>query len=62
MRPFIFAVAVALCAGCGDKVPESNAAKDLGNIPKQTLDRAAAGADRAISQGVDRMKDEDKKQ
>ena len=38
MRPFIFAVAVALCAGCGDKVPESNAAKDLGNIPKQTID------------------------
>jgi hypothetical protein len=55
-------IVAMMLAGCGDKVPESKAAKDLGNIPKQTMDRASTGVDSAIQQGVDRMKEEDKKQ
>ena len=50
-----------LLAACGDKVPESKAAKEIGNIPKQTIDRATTGVDSAIQQGAERMKEEDKK-
>lgn len=55
-------LAVAHLVACGDKVPESKAAKEVGNIPKQTLDKAAAGVDSAVQQGVDRTKEADKKE
>jgi len=55
-------LAVMLVAACGDKVPESKAAKELGNVPKQTVDKAAAGVESAIQQGADRTREEDKKQ
>ena len=51
----------SLLAACGDKVPESKAAKEIGNIPKQTVDKASTGVDAAIQQGAERMKEEDKK-
>ena len=50
-----------LLAACGDKVPESKAAKDIGNTPKQTIDRATTGVDAAIRQGADRSQEEEKK-
>jgi hypothetical protein len=53
---------LVLVAACGDKVPESKAAKDVGNIPKQTIDRATTGVDSAIQQGADRIREEEKKQ
>jgi predicted small lipoprotein YifL len=49
-------------AACGDKVPESKAAKDVGNIPKQTLDKAVSGTENAMQKSEDRNKSEDQKQ
>ncbi len=62
MRLPVVVTLVALLAACGDKVPESKAAKDLGNVPKQTLDKASAGVAGAMQQGADRTREEDKKQ
>ena len=41
---------------CGDKTPESQAAKDIGNIPKQTEDKASADVNAALQKGADRDK------
>ena len=61
MRRVLTLIAWSLLAACGDKVPESKAAKEIGNIPKQTIDRATTGVDAAIQQGAERMKEEDRK-
>ena len=61
MRRVLTLIAWSLLAACGDKVPESKAAKEIGNIPKQTIDRATTAVDAAIQQGAERMKEEDKK-
>lgn len=53
---------VLLVVACGDKVPESKAAREVGNIPKQTVDRATTGVDSAIQQGAERIREEEKKQ
>ena len=57
--PIVAALALALInlSACGDKVPESQAAKEIGNIPKQTIDKAASGVDKALTQGAERLKD-----
>lgn len=57
----ILAIAILLIAGCGDRIPESKAAKELGNAPKQAIDKVTSGADAAIRQGADRAREEDKK-
>lgn len=62
MKTFLIAALVALLSSCDDKVPESKAAKELGNVPKQTIDKAANAVDAAVQQGADRLKEEDKKQ
>ncbi|HEY4374706.1 MAG TPA: hypothetical protein VGN52_22480 [Burkholderiales bacterium] len=49
-------------AACGNKTPESQAAKDVGNIPKQTVDKASADVNAALQKGVDRDKAADQKQ
>ena len=49
------------CVACGDKVPESKAAKDIGAIPRQAIDKTTTNVDAAIQKGVDRTKEEDKK-
>ena len=54
-------LALGLIAACGDKVPESKAAKDLGNVPKQTIDRVSTGIDSSIQKGADRAREEAKK-
>lgn len=52
-------VLVAVLAACGDHVPESEAAKELGKQPKQTLDavkdkvNAAGEQDKARNEGAD---------
>ena len=55
------AMALTQIAACSDKVPESKAAKEIGNIPKQTIDKAAGGVDQALTQGADRLKDDAQK-
>ena len=51
----ILVLSALLCVGaCGDKVPESKAAKELGNIPKQTLDKATTGVDQALTKGAEK--------
>jgi len=42
----------AVLAGCGDKVPESQAAKRLGDQPKQTVNKATEDVTKALQQGA----------
>jgi predicted small lipoprotein YifL len=59
----VFACLVLITlAACGDKVPESKASKEVGNIPKQTLDKAVSGTENAMQKSEDRNKSEDQKQ
>lgn len=48
-------------AACGDKVPESSAAKQVGDAPKQIVDKVATDAATAISQSAERSKSEEDK-
>ncbi len=62
VRKVLLLIAFLLLAGCGDKVPDSKAAKEVGNAPKQTVDKAAAGVVEAMSKASERTKEEgDKK-
>jgi hypothetical protein len=50
----------ALClaaAACGDKVPESEAAKRIGSIPKATVDKATTDVNKAMQQGSQRLEE-----
>ena len=49
--------AALVLAGCGDKVPESQAAKSAGAIPKQIVDKAAADAAKAMRHDAERSQD-----
>ena len=40
--------ALALAAACGDKVPQSEAAKKVGDQPKQIIDKAATDVGKAM--------------
>ena len=62
MRVLFIACAFALIAGCGEKVPQSETAKKIGDRPKQVLDKAAADTAKALQQGADRSRDDEKKQ
>jgi hypothetical protein len=42
---------------CGDKVPESQAAKRLGEVPKQTVNKAADDTAKAMQQGTERARE-----
>ena len=61
MSKLLTLVAWSLLAACGDKVPESKTAREIGNIPKQTIDKAGAGVDAVIQQGADRTREEERK-
>lgn len=61
MRRVLTLVAWSLLVACAEKVPESKAARDIGNIPKKTIDQASTGVDAAIQRGADRTKEEEKK-
>ncbi len=52
----------AALAGCGDKVPQSEAAKKLGSQPKQVVDKAAADVNKALQQGAERRQEADSRQ
>ncbi len=55
-------VCLMVMAGCGDKTPESKAAKEVGNIPKQTIDKATNDTNAALQKGMERDKKADEKQ
>ena len=61
MKAVLAFCALLLLAACGDKVPESKAAKELGNIPKQTLDKASSGVNQALTQNADKLKEAEEK-
>ncbi len=61
VRKYSMLILVALLAACGDKVPESKSAREVGAAPKQTVDKAAAGVGEAIGKASERAKDEDEK-
>jgi hypothetical protein len=46
-------------AGCGDKVPESAAARQAGTAPKQAVDKVLQDTGKALQQGGDRARDAD---
>ena len=52
-----------LLAGCGDKVPESEAARRLGQQPKKLVDRVTTDVGSAMQQGQgsERLKEEEQK-
>jgi hypothetical protein len=50
-----------LLAACGDKVPQSEAAKKIGALPKQTVDRAAERTAEALKRGAERNVQEEKR-
>jgi hypothetical protein len=51
-----------LVAACGDKVPESEAAKRIGQQPKKTVDSISSKVGNLMQQGQDseRLKEEQK--
>jgi hypothetical protein len=60
MKLFTMLCLTALIAACGEKVPEHAPSKELGNAPKQTIDKAVSDVARAAEQGAKRSTDEGK--
>jgi len=60
----IVSVALLLltCLAACSKLPESREAKKIGNIPKQTIDKAQADLGKALQQGEERTREADQKQ
>ena len=57
-RRFIAAAWVALVLGaCADKVPQSQAAKRVGDVPKQVVDKAITDTAKAMKQGAGRNRE-----
>ena len=54
-------IAAAL-AGCGDKLPESEAAKKLGQQPKNIVNKAEADVNKALQQGMQQRQQAEKKE
>jgi len=56
-------VIALLLAACGDKVPESEAARRLGQQPKKIVDRVTTDVGKAMQQGQDseRLREEEQK-
>jgi hypothetical protein len=56
-------VVASLLAACGDKVPESEAAKRLGQQPKKLVDRVTSDVGKAMQQGQgsERLKEDEQK-
>lgn len=49
-------VVAAVLTACGDKVPESQSAKQIGSAPKQIVDKATSEVGKALEQGSDRSR------
>ena len=58
----IICVLALVCAACGDKVPESVAAKRIGQQPKKTVDSVSSKVGNLMQQGQDseRLKEDQK--
>jgi hypothetical protein len=52
-------ILLLVVVGCGDKVPESDAARKIGAAPKQVLEKASSDAAKALQSGADRTQDAD---
>jgi hypothetical protein len=61
LRALLPVVLAAALAACGDKPPESEAARKLGQQPKQVIDKAAAEVNKALQQGAERRQEAEKK-
>jgi hypothetical protein len=62
MRAFL-ACAVLVLAACGDKVPESEAARRIGQQPKKTVDSVSSKVNDLMQQGgqgSERLKEDQK--
>ena len=55
-------LALLLVAACGDKVPESEAARRVGQQPKKTIDSVSSKVGNLMQQGQDseRLKEDQK--
>jgi hypothetical protein len=62
LRRISFFTALLLLSACGDKVPESEAAKRVGQQPKKTVDNVSSKVGEAMQQGQgsERLKEGDK--
>ena len=54
-------VLVAGLVACGDKLPESESAEELGRQPKKTIDRATESTQESLQQGAGRTRQEESK-
>jgi hypothetical protein len=57
MKTLAAALVLACLAGCGDKVPESAAARKVGAAPKQAMDATVNTATKALEQGESATRD-----
>ena len=48
--------------GCGDKTPESEAARKLGQQPKNIVNKAEADVNKALQQGMQQRQQAEKKE
>ena len=62
LRKISFLTAIVLLSACGDKVPESEAAKRIGQQPKKTVDSVASKVGNLMQQGQgsERLQEEQK--
>jgi hypothetical protein len=60
---FLLAIAFALAtAGCGDKVPESAAARKIGEQPKQIIDKVTGDVNKALQKDAEQRQEAEKKE
>ena len=52
----------AALAGCGDKVPQSEAAKKVGGQPKQLLNQVETDVNKALQKGMEQRQQAEKKE
>jgi hypothetical protein len=58
-RTILVMGSLLVLAACGDKVPQSEAAKRVGDAPKQTINKATTDVNKALEQGAERNKQAD---
>jgi len=63
LRRIEFLIIVVLLAACGDKVPESEAARRIGQQPKKLVDSVSSKVGDAMKQGQgsERLKEDEQK-
>jgi hypothetical protein len=61
-RVFAFTLVLPFLGACGDKLPESEAAKKLGQQPKQIVDKVTTDVNKALQKGVEIRQEAEKKE